>query len=264
MPNWCRNKIIVGTEEKMSVLVKAHCPIDKESQAPEMDFNTIDPMPEGLDIEYGTRSYDGLTLYVAKKDPSCAFYGDRTDKMPRFDFRSLVNLLSKHGRYADYECLTEERLALLREKYKGEGAFEKLEKLGGQIVSNLKKHGAANWFEWSVQHWGTKWNATDTDVSGTEMTFDTAWEPAIPALVKMSALHPGMPMALLFADEETGAGTGFVLMNGGHIDQSGGFPDFSVDAYKLAFIVWGNGDEYHYDEEKRTYVRNRLEGGEYE
>ena len=86
-----------------------------------------------------------------------------------------------------------------------------------------------------------------------------AWDPTIPAVLEMSRQHPGMPIAMMFADEQTGAHTGYVLMKSGNIHESGSFKDFSVDAYKLAFHVWGNADEYHYDEEKKTYVRNDLE-----
>lgn len=260
MPNWCRNKIIVGNKAKMDELVKAHCRIDKDTGFPEMDFNTIKKMPDELNIEYGTKSDDGIALYLARKNPACDFYGSKADKMTEKGYAAFLAKIEDSwslSMSAD-KPMDNDRLAKMKEKYKGCG-LGSVEKLGKTCIDNFFKYGAMNGYEWSVANWGTKWNACDTNVSGSEMTFDTAWDPAIPAMVAMSALHKDMPIAMLFADEQTGAHTGYVLMKNGKIDDSGSFREFSVDAYKLAFNVWGNEDEYIYDTDKKTYVRKELQ-----
>lgn len=256
MPNWTRNKLILGSAEKLDEVVKFHCPIDKETGFPEMDFNTINRMPKELDIEYGTRSHDGLSLYLARRNPQIDFYGSEEDKMSQEEYDKLWSLISDHMWLENDLQLTPDRLDLIKNKYKQEGELAKLEKLGEQCVDNIRKYGAMNWYEWSIANWGTKWNATETEIDEQEhsLTFDTAWDPAIPAMVEMSKLHPNIPMALLFADEQTGAHTGYVLFKNGSIDESGSFKDFSIDAYKLAFNVWGNAEDYKYDEKKKTYV----------
>ena len=42
------------------------------------------------------------------------------------------------------------------------------------------KYGADNWYDWSINNWGTKWNACDTEVEQRDGTliyrFDTAWD----------------------------------------------------------------------------------------
>ena len=43
-----------------------------------------------------------------------------------------------------------------------------------------EKYGKNNWYHWSIDNWGTKWNAVDTRVelndSSLYYTFDTAWD----------------------------------------------------------------------------------------
>ena len=257
MPNWTRNMLLVGNERKMVELVKAHCPIDKETGTPEMDLNTIRKMPEELQIEYGSRSHDGLRLLFTKLNPEVDYYGEEKDKLLPDDYISLQSEMSGHCWSDDLRPLSKEELQRLQSKYKE--TLTAVENLGKQCVDNAKKYGAMNWYEWSIQNWGSKWNATDTVIDGSSMTFDTAWDPAVPAMVEMSRQHPTMPMALLFADEQTGAKVGYLLMKGGKIDDSGSFKDFSVDAYKLAFRVWGNEGEYKFDPKKNTYIRRDLE-----
>ncbi len=42
------------------------------------------------------------------------------------------------------------------------------------------RYGADNWYDWSINNWGTKWNAIDTEVEQRDGTliyrFDTAWD----------------------------------------------------------------------------------------
>lgn len=42
------------------------------------------------------------------------------------------------------------------------------------------KYGADNWYDWSIDNWGTKWNACNTEVEQRDGTlvyhFDTAWD----------------------------------------------------------------------------------------
>ena len=52
--------------------------------------------------------------------------------------------------------------------------------------SNLEKYGAANWYDFCVNRWGTKWDvelydSVEPDADGTSLTmsFDSAWSPPI-------------------------------------------------------------------------------------
>ena len=258
MPNWTRNKIIVGSKDKLNVLVKDHCPLDRESGYPEMDFNTIKRMPEEMNIEYGSRSNDGIKLALARKNPDVDFYGSKEDKLTPLNFEDLQSVMSEHAWLGGGEPLTKEQFESFKAKYKED--FAKVEELGEKCIYNVEKFGSMNWYEWSLSNWGTKWNATNTNINEEEcsISFDTAWDPAIPAIIEISKKHPKIPMVAIWGDEQTGAKVGFMMLTNGRIDHSGAFKDFSPDAYQMAFKVWDNGDEYEFDEKKGNFVRKDL------
>ncbi len=59
-----------------------------------------------------------------------------------------------------------------------------------EIVQMHRQHGASNWYDWSIEHWGTKWNAyavSEPTITTRSLRyrFDTAW--ASPEIV-MQAL----------------------------------------------------------------------------
>ena len=70
--------------------------------------------------------------------------------------------------------------------------------------SNLKKYGYANWYDWCVANWSTKWNAggegnqdmiveydEDVDDQGIALfMFDTAWAPPIGIFEHLKKTHP--------------------------------------------------------------------------
>ena len=57
-----------------------------------------------------------------------------------------------------------------------------------QKIANLEKYGAVDWYDWSVNHWGTKWsdseteyyddfNSSEGDLKTSMYTFQSAWGP---------------------------------------------------------------------------------------
>src|SRR5271157_538853 len=62
------------------------------------------------------------------------------------------------------------------------------------IRGNLQPGNIDKWCEWNLEHWGTKWNAHDCDltVEGNVATvrFRTAWSPAGEAIRALSQLFP--------------------------------------------------------------------------
>ena len=68
---------------------------------------------------------------------------------------------------------------------------EKQKELEIKEKANIEKYGYANWYDWCVAKWGTKWDI-DTDageayVSGDTFhaNFDTAWSPPIEFLMHL-------------------------------------------------------------------------------
>ena len=81
--------------------------------------------------------------------------------------------------------------------------------------ANINKYGVANWYDWCIANWGTKWDISPVNeaerIDENTMTgfFDTAWGPAIQAYEAMEELgftidamyhEPGMGFAGMYED----------------------------------------------------------------
>ena len=95
----------------------------------------------------------------------------------------------------------------------------KKDELDALRASNVEQHGYANWYDWRVANWGTKWDVgdKDADVGYTEgdttvgFSFDSAWSPPIEFYNKMQELgftvkayyyEPGMAFCGQYFDGE--------------------------------------------------------------
>ena len=75
-----------------------------------------------------------------------------------------------------------------------------------------EKYGTKNWYDWSIEHWGTKWNSwghKELESIGmvpdeNSVYFSTAWSPCTPVIIKLSRLYPDMGFVLTFVDEGGG------------------------------------------------------------
>ena len=101
-------------------------------------------------------------------------------------------------------------------KNKGEvGSFE-MERPFGLGITQAKydefilKYGYADWYDWSIFNWGTKWNAYDVtewsvnengDNSSATIYYETAWSPATALWMKVSQDYPTLEFYHEFADE---------------------------------------------------------------
>ena len=60
-------------------------------------------------------------------------------------------------------------------------------------------------YNWCVENWGTKWNSTnaslDEDKDGLTYSFDTAWSPPTPVIIKASELFPTLTFVLHMEEE---------------------------------------------------------------
>lgn len=255
MPNYVKNKIMVGKKEFVDLIKKEHFTKDPNTGELELDFNTIDRMPEGLQIEVGSRSYDGVKLYLARKNPDCSYAGHKEEKMSKEEYQNLTEKF-KESLMVPCRSADKEEYEFLTKLYGEKQALGKVIELGKKSCENMLQYGSSNWYEWAVNHWGTKWNASATEItdSGKSILFETAWNPALPAVIKLSKEHPEMKMAFLYSDEEIGNHVGYALLTAGKIDLEGTFDDQSVDAYKLAFDLWDCKEDYKYDSTKKTFV----------
>jgi len=203
MPNWTRNKVIVrGSEAILRKMVAETMTVDI-NQSLSFDFNTLVPMPKDLsNAVSSTVSKDGASILFENKDfPKSNFINnnflsrawvknqsERTinwalsgfldSAKPSQDIGSSLVYPNWMG-VLSYMQNSDLGMLLPEDRYYDTGF---------QAIQNIKKYGSADWYDWSLDKWGTKWNAcssTTWNVSGkrkfrADIEFDTAWSAPFP------------------------------------------------------------------------------------
>ena len=85
----------------------------------------------------------------------------------------------------------------------GDDADPKQIELEAQEAANIATHGYANWYDYCVNEWGTKWDvggegdqASQDSPTDLRMNFDSAWAPPIAAMEKFQDL--GFKVKLIY------------------------------------------------------------------
>lgn len=96
------------------------------------------------------------------------------------------------------------------------------------------KYGFADWYDWCIANWGTKWGDCDTFITymgddELSIQFESAWSPPVMGLVKVSEQFPTLKFVLSFSE----SGMGFVgaaSMSAGCLlySESGSLPELDV------------------------------------
>ena len=185
-----------------------------------IDFNKIIAMPETLNIEAGSRTDHGLKAY---REFIEAYTAGRSYKEA---LKALDNIPTESE-----NAFLRQRADIRRDEWE----------LGKTAWQNIQKYGAPTWYEWSINNWGTKWNAygyeEGTDYSACdELTFQTAWSAPHPILRKLSEMFPEIVFKHQWADEDIGMNCGERCYHGGEkIDE---FIPEGIRATEFALEVW--------------------------
>ena len=77
----------------------------------------------------------------------------------------------------------------------------------------LEDRDGPNWYDWSVENWGTKWNAyqhstTERDYDRGEINYNflTAWGPPVPIVHELQRRFPTLCITMYFSIENLGDG----------------------------------------------------------
>lgn len=248
MPNHVMNRLEFDCPyERLREILEAICYDGNSAEAEvtgvgTIDFNKITPMPASLAIESGSRTIDGINLYLTSLNPDAPHFG--TEKMKPDEFRALMGKMwAWHGFMPANPNLSEEEIAS-RTQYT---PAEELLQLGKTAVENKLQYGATTWYEWRTRSdtWNTKWNSYypgDYD-GGREITFQTAWAPPHPIIQKLSAMYPEVVIRHAWANEDLSADAGEVYYQGG--EQTEGYiPDTEAATRTMAAKIW----DYDFDE----------------
>lgn len=257
MPNWVRNRIIISGENAAEIIAQ-HTVVNEEGKT-DFDFNTIVKMPDELLIERSVRSTDALKLYIAKINPTIRNIGEKTDKVEYVSFsKKLLDIFGQRAmediplyllRYSEVEGL--------KKAYRKN--LEEVLELGRRIFVNKQKYGYSDWYDWSCENWGTKWNAGNTEIEGNTVYFNTDWKPPIPAIVKLARLHPECEIELSYAEKQPGILCGYYVFRNNEVITGRRYEDESKEAFDLHFVLWGGKDKFTYLPSEKTYIRKSAE-----
>ena len=189
MPNWCSNDLYVYGKGRTEI-VEA---IAGEGDAV-IDFEKIVPMPEALrDTSHGSREAEAKIINGMN---------DGSDMLG-------WSWIKKRG----IENVEQLKAYLL-------GKCPELVELGEKLVKLQAEFGCTNWYDWSVENWGTKWNASvgtrEERRTSFLLTFDTAWSPPTPIVKALSEKYPNNKFSLRYYEGGMGY-KGHFAMKGGKI-----------------------------------------------
>ena len=197
MPNWVQNEIIFenASDEKVAALIR-ELKLATESDERAFDFNKIIPMPESLNVAWGSSTDRAIAYYVTER---------LTIPVEQTNLKDLV-----HNSFSD-DWATE--VVSRIKKYIDEGGtddWDKVYEAGKQYMYNREHYGCYTWYEWCCRHWGTKWNACEPDWSLDDgmLVFQTAWSAPFPVIEALAQKYPDLEFTHRWADEDIGSNCG--------------------------------------------------------
>ena len=252
MPNWVRNRIIAKDYAEL----KKHLVNEKG----EVDFNMAIPMPKDLSIKSGSYSYDQQhTSWFSK------FTAERIKKQAPADvlMAQYYNKTITQEKFVTKCLLDKELVRTVRTikgyKIRGEHKMSK-EDLHEALDTffrgyfNVQRYGWKDWYDWSIDNWGTKWNACEgmVDEENQVIEFETAW--SMPESV-LKEICKYTPLRVEYADEDLGSNCGIEDYYVGE-DGNPTYATVMNESVELANECWGYGSMSVYDEEIQDWIED--------
>lgn len=219
MPNHVTNILkIEGPKSEIDKCIRSIRKVEVEGgkeYVSHMDFNAIVPRPESLNITSGT-NVDNAIAIISNDDKYFAKMLDYP--WVRNEGLNTIDQIKEHF----HSKLTQEDL-----------------KEASTALDNLKKYGHKDWYSWSVDRWGTKWNAYDTSLEEPDtVRFDTAWATPFPVMQQLARKYPDLVFQVFFADEDLGNNCGGYKFENGEL--VGEFiPEKGMKSLKFACEIKG-------------------------
>lgn len=127
---------------------------------------------------------------------------------------------------------------------------------------NYERYKENNWMDWSIENWGVKWNACNTEYTENEnvlhIYFNSPWYEPINIYQKLFDLYPNNKIEVKFAEEEVAYYCGKYTNIPGEEPNIELYPKYSKEAYDLYIELWGETEEYHWDEKNNKLVEEEY------
>jgi len=181
MPNHVTTRCsISGSPESLKVFS------DKVLTNDHFDFGSIIPKP--VEVENSESSTDAYTGFYALTGKYASFMGDVQDV-------SWDQWVRDHYNYSHFSS-REELLS---------GLTDAQRSAGERAARCYEVSGYVDWYQWSIDNWGTKWNSYDVSIhrspSTLEIVFNTAWSFPLPVFAKMQEMFPDLAFTTHSVDE---------------------------------------------------------------
>ncbi len=238
MPNWVQNKIeFSGKDEDVKKVLELIQSKDENGEIIAIDFNKILPMPKALNIESSGDVQNGIIYYLSNKL-----------ELPFESIDAKYLSFCENSFNPNYaEEIYTKRLPEIIKSDNTKERLDKIWKLGKQAVENIDLYNFTDWYSWCCDNWGTKWNASDTEVSGNCVWFQTAWSCPEGIIQKLAEICVKYNVAFkgCFADEDAGS-------NSGEFSSRGGINYFETDseAARETFVELWDYDPWSEEEEE--------------
>lgn len=195
MPNHVKNIIkLTGAQNEIDYIVNLITKteeIDGEIQNV-VDFNSLIPMPETLNVLSGGCSDECLLIYLRDTFDTKTVNVKNEHLKIIVDYNSrqvwnhkkvdLDKMPSSEELYGKIQILVNKYGSQEKNPYGDNPVFEKHEDVinyGKQIYENIRDYDCKDWYDWRVEHWGTKWNSYGNEQymfpNLTTLKFETAW-----------------------------------------------------------------------------------------
>ena len=205
MPNYVNHRMEINapSKDRLKEILNSIQSVDDEGTVWPIDFNSIEPRPEGLEFDFSLAEEMAASYLV----------------------RDLLYPAAKRWATDEWDSLTEEQ-----QKKCTPGARK--------MIENILKYGYPNAIEWACGRWGTKWNALEASREGTNVIlFQTAWCLPDKVLKTLSEKFEDTTFKVTYADENIGCNCGIAEYKNG---EASFFEPIacSIEAYELAFSLW--------------------------
>jgi Ferredoxin-like domain in Api92-like protein len=223
MPNHVTNLLTItaATEERVAEIKSLIEGKFDDGESMPIDFNKIIPRPESLNITSGSTTDNGIAILKYRA-------GDETE------IHKIMQYKWSRG-FANYDDLINHLLE------KGSANLEEAAK----ALENEKIYGHRDWYSWTRDNWGTKWNAYSQELrEDGVIKFETAWSTPEPVICALSRMFPDAQFDVRYADEDFGHNVGEYTYVDGEMVEGGQPEGGSDEAYELAADITGYEDYF--------------------
>ena len=246
MPNYAYNQITCKNEENFNKLRSVLLNDNNE-----VDFNKIIPMPKTLQIEASEAPWQmaDVSAYL--------FGGTELHEHDMDEVRDQIKKLYPDVRFVHSDprdmdvrknlCPNQIPDALLKLIAEPVSGYPASAELGKVLLNNMVAYGFTDWYDWSRIHWGTKWNAIQTEIfePQRQIFWETAWSPSID-IVEIAMEMAEITALYEYSEEQITAFSGEWLFVNGKLterrDYDSSFGDEESDVYRIYVRMMGEPD----------------------